>query len=115
MVTVALAAVAGGLLFAVVVLATLLWVVMGLQREERDHARHSHEVEREAWRSERRELLNRMQFPERMPVATQPVGRRPVDPEMQRGRLREMASVGRVVQVPTVASNGAEDEIEGVP
>jgi hypothetical protein len=60
----------------------------------------------EVWRSERRELLNRIQHPERMPVATT---RPKADPEaLQRAAAAraEMAAVGRVVQ-----TNGSDMEL----
>jgi hypothetical protein len=71
--------------------------LIDLHREERQIGL----AESESWRGERRELLNRIQHPERMPVGTAPQVRVP-DPAV-RERMREMASVGRVV--PT-AENG---------
>jgi hypothetical protein len=71
----------------------LIRELIRLHREERRIGL----AEMESWRSERREILNRIQHPSRMPVAT--TGQ-PVDSSMTRAseeRRREMASVGRVV------------------
>ncbi len=71
-----------------------------LHREERQIGL----MEAESWRSERREILNRIQHPHKMPVATTRQASDPKAIEGLRTKQREMASVGRVV-----ASKGAED------
>jgi hypothetical protein len=84
-----------GFLIAVAVASLLVRALLDLYRDEV-----------EVWRSERRELLNRFQFPDRMPVATT---RAEPDLEAARAaaaRRREMASVGRVV-----GGNGGDMEL----
>jgi hypothetical protein len=74
------------------VLAALAFrVLTDLHREEQ---RVIH-VERDLWRTERRELLNRIQHPHVMPVATRAEPRRPTAGEV--ARQRDWASVGRIV------------------
>jgi hypothetical protein len=78
-----------GFLIAVAVASLLVKALLDLYRDEV-----------EVWRSERRELLNRIQHPERMPVAT--VRQESPQAAAQRSaaaaRLRELNHVGRVVQ-----------------
>jgi hypothetical protein len=69
----------------------LIRELIRLHREERRIGL----AEMESWRSERREILNRIQHPNKMPVANAGPPR-PADPAV-RERMREMASVGRVV------------------
>ena len=101
----ALAALAGGLLVACVVLALTLHLIVKVGREDREDSRRLHEADNAAWRSERRELLNRLQFPDRMPVEVPRPQRPPEDLARQRAAAREWASVGRV----TPAANGSAD------
>src|SRR5687767_7235809 len=79
----------------------LLKVLVDLYRDDRD----AHSAEREQFRSDRRELLNRLQHPNLVPTGTERPAPRPRDP-VTAERLREMASVGRVVP-----GNGS-DEME---
>jgi hypothetical protein len=75
------------------VLAALAFSVLtGIHREEQ-HAIH---VERDQWRTERRELLNRVQHPHAMPTgSTRAEPRRPTAGEV--ARQRDWANVGRIV------------------
>lgn len=98
----ALAALAGGLLIACILLCLTLWLIVKVGREDREDTRRLHEADAKEWRSERRELLNRLQFPDRMPVAVERVPRPPEDLARQRAAAREWAQVGRV----TPAANG---------
>jgi exosome complex RNA-binding protein Rrp42 (RNase PH superfamily) len=80
-----------GFMVAAVLAALMVKHLIELHREERQIGL----IEAESWRSERREILNRIQHPNKMPVATTGQVRVP-DPAI-RERMREMASVGRVV------------------
>jgi hypothetical protein len=70
-------------------------VLIDVHKEERELVG----VEREQWRSERRELINRQQFPHVMPTGTErPEPRQRTEAEI--ARQRDWAQVGRVVSVP---------------
>jgi hypothetical protein len=80
-----------GFLLCAVFSGLLIRELVRLHREERQLGR----LDADSWRSERREILNRIQHPNKMPVANAGPPR-PADPAV-RERMREMASVGRVV------------------
>lgn len=109
MLTYVFAAVALGLLIVVIVLGTLIHVLVGLHRAEREADRTYYAGERDEWTSERRELLNRIQHPQLVPT-----GRRiaqPPDPgaaAAHADRLREMASVGRIVPAKSPENDGLD-------
>jgi hypothetical protein len=84
-----------GFLIAVAVASLLVKALLDLYRDEV-----------EVWRSERRELLNRIQHPERMPVATTRPTANPEAPQRAAAARAEMAAVGRVVQ-----TNGGDMEL----
>lgn len=105
---------AAGFAVAALVLAYALHVVIDINRAERDHARADHEREREAWRSERRELVTRATHPHLVPTGTRPATVNPDELEERRRRAAEMAAVGRIVHGS--APNGAgDDDLPGVP
>jgi hypothetical protein len=82
--------------------ATLVKVLLDMHREDRKLGL----AEAEFWRSERRELLNRILHPERMPVATTRPTANPEAAQRAAAARAEMASVGRVVQ-----TNGSDMEL----
>jgi hypothetical protein len=82
-----------GFVLAAVMATLLVKHLIELHREERQIGL----MESESWRSERREILNRIQHPSRMPVATvRPQGNGEASHKAAERRA-EMASVGRVV------------------
>ncbi len=89
-----------GFIIAAVFAAFVLRHLIDLHREERKIGLG----EAENWRGERRELLNRIQHPERMPVATARPGPNPEITARLAEQRRELANVGRVV-----LSNGDPD------
>ena len=91
-----------GFILAAGMAALLVKHLIELHREERQIGL----IEAESWRSERREILNRIQHPHKMPVATTRPSSSPEATRLTEERRREMASVGRVV-----STNGA-DEME---
>jgi hypothetical protein len=88
------------LLDRLVSLAPLGVLVYVLRRLEGERGRllDALEHDRAAFRDERRELINRIQFPTLAPVATRPASTPPApgDAGAAAARRREWASVGRV-------------------
>jgi hypothetical protein len=80
----------GGFLLALALAGIVIKVLIDFHRDERTTI----VAERGQWRSERRELLNRVQHPNLVPTGTERQPRQR-DPEVAE-RLREWASVGRV-------------------
>lgn len=68
-----------GIIDRLLALAPLAVLIYVLRRHEAERVEHRAAAarEQEAFRTERRELLNRLQFPSRMPVATRPVDQAP--------------------------------------
>jgi hypothetical protein len=92
---------AARLLDRLVALAPLGVLVFVLRRLEGERGRllDALEHDRAAFRDERRELINRIQFPTLAPVATRPASTPPVasgDAAAAAERRRQWASVGRV-------------------
>lgn len=102
-------------------LAPLGVLLYALQRHEAERARMIAvlESDREAFRNERRELMNRVQFPTAMPTATRPIERpimravedTPLTGEALRQRredfLRQLTNVG------TAALPNDDDDVSG--
>jgi hypothetical protein len=82
-----------GFLIAAALCATILKVLIDLHRSDRDLLHR----DAEHWRNQERELLNRIQHPERMPVAAAREVATPGAIEERLAKIREMNSVGRVV------------------
>jgi hypothetical protein len=101
-----------GALIVAVVCALIFNVLLDLYRDDREMAR----AEREAWRSERREIINRIQHPHVMPTG---VTRTPRDPdELARRRMQaaDYATVGRIVPASTETNGDGDDvDLPGVP
>lgn len=97
-------------------LAPLGVLAYALHRHERERAGLLKilETDREAFRNERRELINRHQFPTAMPTATRPVDRRPpvapISPLTPPTNVAEWARVG-TVGVPTFELPGDGSEV----
>ena len=91
-----------GFLLCTLVAALLVRELIALHREERT----LHVSEREQWRSERRELINRVQHPHLVPTATAPVIP-PAQRAASQAMRNEWASVGRVVN-----GQGDTEELE---
>lgn len=81
----------GGFVVAVLPAVGAIKLLVDLHKDERQATA----AEREQWRSERRELLNRLQHPNLVPTGTERPQRRQHDPEVTR-RVREWAHVGQV-------------------
>ena len=97
----------GGFATAAVFAVALVGALLGIHRDDRQMV----QAEREQWRSERRELINRVLHPHVMPTGTVP---RPANPdELQRRRqaAQDFAQVGRIVPAST-ATNGDGDDLE---
>jgi hypothetical protein len=97
----------GGFAVAATFAVALVHILLGLYRDERTLV-HS---EREAWRNERRELINRVQHPNLVPTG---VTRPPADPDelaRKRRAARDFAQVGTIVPAST-ATNGDGDDLE---
>ena len=97
----------GGFTVAAIIAVAVVKVLVELHREDRLVV----VGEREQWRSERRELLNRVLHPHVMPTAVQ---RQPANPdELARRRMMaaDFAAVGRVVPAST-QTNGTGDDLE---
>ena len=95
--------------YAVVAEAALIALgIVGLLWQDHAHAKdrlgliEAQAQERERWADERRELLNRLQHPERMPVKS--VGSTRVSSNVSPETRRALAQVGTVA--PQVANDG---------
>jgi hypothetical protein len=98
-------------LLALAPLGVLAYVLRRAETERREYLRQL-ASDREAFRNERRELINRVQFPTRVPIAavpTRPGDRRPKPAEDARA---EWARVGTVA-LPTLDLPGDSDPAPG--
>lgn len=88
------------LLDRILALAPLAVLAYVLRRNESERSRllRALESDRESFRNERRELINRVQFPTRMPVATAPIepmrpgDRRPRIPDARRQQWQKVGT-----------------------
>jgi hypothetical protein len=97
----------GGFLVCALIAVLAFRVLVDLQREDRNLVI----AERDQWRNERRELINRAQFPDRMPTGAVPVPRDPDELARRRMQAADYATVGRIVPAST-QTNGDGDDME---
>ena len=87
-------------IFSICLLAVALLVSEVIHQIDRNNARKATDAEREQWVEERRELMTRIQHPERVPVRSAVSRSTPPDLEAR----RRMAQVGRAA--PQRVSDG---------
>jgi hypothetical protein len=97
----------GGFLVCALIAVLAFRVLVDLHREDRNLVI----AERDQWRNERRELINRAQFPDRMPTGAVPVPRDPDELARRRMQAADYATVGRIVPAST-QTNGDGDDME---
>lgn len=97
----------GGFLTCALLSVGAIKLLVDLHRDERAATA----AEREQFRSERRELLNRVQHPNLVPTGTERPAPRPPDPRLAE-RARAWAQVGRVVPGNGDEAMPATDELE---
>jgi hypothetical protein len=97
----------GGFLVCAAVAACVLRVLIELHREDRKFVI----AEREAWRSERRELITRALHPNVIPAAVPHVPRNPDELARRRQQAADYAAVGRIIPAST-ETNGDGDDLE---
>lgn len=85
-----------------VLFLVVLYVVYRMAREDRDSIIKAVEREREGWIAERRELLNRITHPERMPTKTS--GASTVHSNLSPETRKALHSVGKVA--PQMSTDG---------
>ena len=102
----------GGFLLCATIAVLAFRILVDLHREDRSIV----VTEREQWRNERRELINRAQFPDRMPTGAVPVPRDPDELARRRMQAADYATVGRIVPASTETNGDGDDvDLPGVP
>jgi hypothetical protein len=96
-----------GFLVCAVIAALAFHALLELHREDRKLV----VAERDAWRSERRELANRIQHPHIIPTAAPRAPRNADELARRRQQAADYATVGRIVPAST-QSNGDGDDLE---